>query len=158
MRHVFTVLVQNEFGVLSRVSGLFSARGYNIESLNVAPTLDPEVSRMTIVSSGDDKIIEQILKQTNKLVTTLKVVETRELPHVQREMVLVKVKAVDAQRAEVLRIVDIFRGHVVDVTSTAYTLEITGDPEKIDTVIELLRPLGIKELVRTGVAAIARGN
>ncbi|MEW6777813.1 MAG: acetolactate synthase small subunit [Bdellovibrionota bacterium] len=158
MRHTLSVLVQNEFGVLSRVAGLFSARGYNIESLNVAPTLDPAVSRMTIVTKGDDKIIEQILKQTNKLVSTLKVVDVTDVAHVEREMALVKVKAVEETRAEVLRICDIFRGKVVDVTPTSYTIEVTGSGDKVDAVVELLRPLGIKELVRTGVTAMARGN
>lgn len=157
MKHTLILLVRNEFGVLSRVANLFSARGYNIESLNVAPTLDPSVSRMTIVTSGDDKIIEQINKQTNKLISTIKVSDVTEAPHVEREMVLVKVKAAEDKRAEALRIADIFRGKVIDVSPASYTIEFTGSQDKVDAAIELLRPLGIKELVRTGVTAISRG-
>lgn len=158
MRHTLSLLVRNEFGVLVRVAGLFSARGFNIESLNVAPTLDPMVSRMTIVTSGDEKIIEQILKQTNKLITTIKVVDMNEREHVEREMLLIKVKATEAHRGEVLRIAEIFRGKVIDVTPTTYTVEITGSKDKVDAAIELLKPFGIKEVVRTGVTAIARGT
>ena len=157
MKHTLTLLVNNEFGVLARVANLFSARGYNIESLNVAPTLEPAVSRMTIVTSGDEKIIEQITKQLNKLISTVKVSDVTESPHVEREMVLIKVKAVEERRAEVLRIADIFRGKIIDVSPTTYTIEFTGSQDKVGAAIELLRPHGIKEVVRTGVTAITRG-
>ena len=156
MKHVISLLVDNEPSVLSRVSGLFSGRGFNIESLNVAETLDPAVSRMTLVTFGNDQIIEQILKQLNKLVNVIKVLDLTGSEYVDREMVLIKVSAKAASRAEVLRIVDIFRGQVVDVSSSSYTLEITGNDRKIQAVIDLLSPIGIMEIVRTGKVAIAR--
>lgn len=157
MKHTISVLVENEFGVLTRIAGLFSGRGFNIESLSVAPTLDPSVSRMTIVTRGDDRILEQINKQLNKLIDTIKVIDFTETEYVEREMALVKVTAEEATRAEVLRIVDIFRAKVVDVTSRSYTIEITGAPVKIDAVIDLLKPMGIKELVRSGPVVLGRG-
>jgi acetolactate synthase-1/3 small subunit len=157
MKHTISVLVENEFGVLSRISGLFSGRGFNIESLSVAPTLDPSVSRMTIVTRGDDRILEQINKQLNKLIDTIKVIDFTGADYVEREMALIKVTAEDDTRAEVLRIVDIFRGNVVDVTSRSYTMEITGAPAKIDAVVDLLRPMGIKEVVRSGPVVLGRG-
>ena len=156
MKHVISVLVDNEPGVLSRISGLFSGRGFNIESRNVAETLDPTVSRMTLVTFGNDQIIEQIMKQLNKLVNIIKVVDLTGSDYVDREMALIKVNAKAASRAEVLRIVDIFRGQVVDVSSTSYTLEITGNDRKIQAVIDLLSPIGIMEIVRTGKVAIPR--
>jgi len=156
-KHTLAVLVQNEFGVLSRVAGLFSARGYNIESLAVAETLDPKVSRMTIVTRGEEKIIEQITKQLNKLISVIKVVDLTELEHVEREMALIKVHAEGDGRAEVLRISDIFRGKVVDVSPSSYTFEFTGVEEKINAVVNLLKPFGIREIVRTGKVAVARG-
>jgi len=152
------VLVENEFGVLSRVAGLFSGRGFNIESLCVAETLDPSISTMTIVTSGNDAIIEQILKQLNKLINVIKVIDFRDVDFVAREMVLVKVNADEKARAEILRMVEIFRGKVVDVSPKAYTIMITGDEEKISGFLTLLKPLGIKELVRTGPIAMARGD
>ena len=158
MRHVITLLVENEFGVLARVAGLFSGRGFNIESLCVAETLDPTVSTMTIVTRGDDQIIEQVLKQLNKLISVIKVVDLIEKDYVEREMVLLKVAATADTRAEILRIVDIFRGKVVDVGSKTYTLEVTGDEKKISAILGLLKPLGIKELVRTGHVAMVRGS
>ncbi|MDY6850423.1 MAG: acetolactate synthase small subunit [Geoalkalibacter sp.] len=157
MKHTISVLVENEFGVLSRVAGLFSGRGFNIESLSVAPTLDPSISRMTIVTSGDDQILEQITKQLNKLIDTIKVIDFTGHDFVEREMALVKVCAEEESRAEVLRIVDIFRAKVVDVTPKSYTVEVTGAPGKINAIIELLRPLGIKEIVRSGPVVIGRG-
>ncbi len=156
MKHVISLLVDNEPSVLSRVAGLFSGRGFNIESLNVAETLDPTVSRMTLVTFGNDQIIEQIIKQLNKLVNAIKVVDLTGSDYVDREMALIKVNAKAASRAEVLRIVDIFRGQVVDVSPTSYTLEITGNDRKIQAVIDLLSPIGIIEIVRTGKVAIAR--
>ncbi|AAR35286.1 acetolactate synthase small subunit [Geobacter sulfurreducens] len=157
MRHTITVLVENEFGVLSRVAGLFSGRGFNIDSLSVAPTNDESISRMTIVTRGDDQILEQITKQLNKLIDVIKVIDFTDGEVIEREMALIKVTAEDDARAEVLRIVDIFRSKIIDVTPRSFTIEATGTPAKIDAILELLRPLGLKELVRTGPAAIGRG-
>lgn len=156
-KHTIAVMVENKFGVLSRVAGLFSARGYNIESLSVGETLDPSVSRMTLVVKGDAFVVEQVIKQLHKLIDVIKVTDLSEENHVEREMVLVKVNAEPAARAEILRIGDIFRAKVVDVTPNTYTLEVTGEESKIEAIIELLRPFGIQELVRTGKVAIARG-
>ncbi|MBM4122060.1 MAG: acetolactate synthase small subunit [Nitrospira sp.] len=156
MEHIISVIVENKFGVLSRVAGLFSGRGFNIESLSVAPTLDPSMSMMTIVTKGDDRIIEQIVKQLNKLIDVIKVVDLNESEFVARETVLIKVHTKPEDRAEALRITDIFRANVIDSTPTTYTLEATGDVHKIEAIINLLQPLGIKELARTGRVAIAR--
>lgn len=156
MRHVLSVTVENEPGVLSRVAGLFSGRGFNIESLNVAPTLEPGVSRMTITTIGDEQIIEQIVKQLRKLVTVIKVRDLTDVKAVEREMILVKVNAEDTKRAEILRIVDIFRCKVVDVSIDELTIECTGDQGKIQAIINLLSRFGIKEVARTGTAAIRR--
>ena len=158
MRHVITLLVENEFGVLARIAGLFSGRGFNIESLSVAETLEPAVSTMTIVTRGDDQIIEQVIKQLNKLIPVIKVVDLIEKDFVEREMILVKVSATAETREEILRIVDIFRGKVIDVGAKTYTLEVTGDEKKMDAILALLKPLGIKELVRTGHVAMVRGS
>jgi acetolactate synthase-1/3 small subunit len=157
MKHTISVLVENEFGVLARVAGLFSGRGFNIESLSVAPTLDSSISRMTIVTRGDDQILEQITKQLNKLINTIKVIDFTGQDYVEREMALIKVTAEEETRAEVLRIADIFRGKVIDVTARSYTIEVTGAPAKIDAIVELLRPMGIKELVRSGPVVLGRG-
>lgn len=156
MRHTISVLVENKFGVLSRISGLFSGRGYNIESLSVGETIDPKVSVMTIVTTGDDWIVEQITKQLNKLIDVIKVVDMTELDHVEREMVLIKIAPRQEDKAEVLRLAEIFRGRIVDSSPKTYTIEITGDEKKIAAIVELLRPMGIKEFVRTGKIAIAR--
>ena len=155
-KHTIAVLVENKFGVLSRVAGLFSARGYNIESLSVGETLDASVSRMTLVVRGDAFIIEQVIKQLHKLIDVIKVTDLSEEDHVEREMLLLKVNAEPTARAEILRIADIFRSKIVDVTPTTYTLEVTGEEGKIDAIVDLLRPFGIQELVRTGKVAIAR--
>jgi acetolactate synthase-1/3 small subunit len=157
-RHTFAVLVENRFGVLGRITGLFSARGFNIESLSVAETEDPTVSRITLVTAGDAKILEQVHKQLNKLIDVIKVTDLSEEPHVDRELVLIKVQAEGEMRAEVKRIVDIFRGKIVDITPKMYVVEVTGDEGKIRAVINLLKPLGIREMVRTGKIAIARGQ
>src|SRR3990172_2483650 len=157
MRHVITLQVENEFGVLARIAGLFSGRGFNIESLSVAETLDPPVSTMTIVTRGDDTIIEQVLKQANKLVSVIRVVDVMDKEFGEREMILIKVSATPHTREEVLRVVDIFRGKVVDVGTKTYTIEVTGDEKKIDAILNLLKPLGIKEMVRTGRVAMVRG-
>ena len=156
MEHIISLQVENKSGVLSRVAGLFSGRGYNIESLSVGPTLDPSISLMTIVTRGDDRILEQITKQLNKIIDIIKVVELTESEYVARETVLIKVSAKGEDRAEALRITDIFRAKVVDSTPNTFTIEITGDSSKTNAIINLLRPLGIKELVRTGRIAIAR--
>ena len=158
MRHVITLQVENEFGVLARIDGLFSGRGFNIESLSVAETLDPTVSTMTIGTRGDDTIIEQDLKQLNKLVSVIKVVDLIDKDFVEREMILIKVSATPHTREEVLRVVDIFRGKVVDVGTKTYTIEVTGDEKKIDAILNLMKPLGIKEMVRTGRVAMVRGS
>ena len=156
-KHTIAVLVDNKFGVLSRVAGLFSARGYNIESLSVGETLDPTVSRMTLVVQGDDFVIEQVMKQLHKLIDVIKVNDLTDDSHVERELVLVRVNAEPQHRAEILRVGDIFRARVVDVTPTSFVLEATGDEGKIEALLELLRPMGIQEVVRTGKVAIARG-
>ncbi|HWP59365.1 MAG TPA: acetolactate synthase small subunit [Candidatus Acidoferrales bacterium] len=156
MEHIISVLVENKFGVLARVAGLFSARGYNIESLSVAPTLDPTTSMITIVTQGDDRIIEQIMKQLNKVIEVLKVVDLTEVDYVERETALIKVNARPEHRDEAIRICDIFRAKIVDSTPHTYTIEITGDADKLEAIINLLKPLGIKELVRTGRVAMAR--
>jgi acetolactate synthase-1/3 small subunit len=156
MEHIISLMVENKFGVLSRVAGLFSGRGFNIDSLSVAPTADPSMSMMTIVTHGDDRIIEQITKQLNKVIDVIKVVDLTEHRYVAREMALIKVHTRPEDRAEALRITDIFRAQVVDSSPTSYTIEITGDTEKVEAIINLLRPLGIKELVRTGRIAMAR--
>ena len=156
-KHTIAVLVENKFGVLSRVAGLFSARGYNIESLSVGETPDPTVSRMTLVVRGDAFVIEQVIKQLHKLIDVIKVTDLSEEDHVEREMLLIRINAEPSARSEILRLGDIFRAKVVDVTPTTYTLEITGEEGKLDAIVELLRPFGIQELVRTGKVAIARG-
>lgn len=156
MRHTISVLVENKFGVLSRVSGLFSGRGFNIESLSVGETIDPQVSLMTIVTSGDDQIIEQITKQLNKLIDVIKVVDFMEIEHVEREMVLIKVAPKKEDRVEVLKLAEIFRGRIVDSGPTTYTIEVTGDEGKINAFIDIIKPFGIKEFVRTGKVAITR--
>jgi len=157
MQHTISVLVENEFGVLSRVAGLFSGRGFNIDSVTVAPTNEEGMSRMTIVTRGDEQILEQINKQLNKLIDVIKVIDFTDGSGVERELALIKVTAEDQSRAEVLRIVDIFRAKIIDVTPKSYTIEATGNPLKIDAILDLLRPLGLKELVRTGAVAIGRG-
>ncbi|HIJ85310.1 MAG: acetolactate synthase, small subunit [Magnetococcales bacterium] len=158
MRHIISVLVENEAGVLSRVAGLFAARGFNIESLTVAPVGDEKTSRITLVSDGDDEIIEQILKQLNKLIPVIHVIDLTEGPHVERELMLIKVAAEKEVRAEVLRIADIFRSRVLDATTNSFMIEVTGDSNKLDACLELLKPLGIIEVVRTGQVALSRGN
>lgn len=157
MRHTISVLVENEFGVLARVAGLFSGRGFNIESLTVAETLDPTVSRITLVTRGDDQVLEQIEKQLNKLVPVIKVIDFGDSPHVEREMALVKVTADEKTRAEVMTLIDIFRGKVIDVGPRSYIVELTGDEGKIQAVLDLLKPLGLIEIVRTGKVAMHRG-
>ena len=158
MRHIISILMENESGALSRVAGLFSARGYNIESLTVAPTEDTTLSRMTLVTSGSDEIIEQITKQLNKLVDVVKLVDLTEGPHIERELMMIKVKTSGAgNREEVKRLVEIFRGNIIDVTPTTYTIEMTGDANKLDAFIVALDKAPILETVRSGLSGISRG-
>jgi len=156
MRHILSVIVENEPGVLSRVAGLFSGRGFNIESLNVAPTLEEGVSQMTIATHGDEQIIEQIIKQLRKIVTVIKVVDFNTIDAVERSMMLIKIHAEDEKRAEVLRIADIFRCRVVDVSLQDITLEATGNQQKLQTIVQLLTKFGIKEMAHTGTTALRR--
>jgi acetolactate synthase-1/3 small subunit len=156
MRHTISVLVENKFGVLTRVAGLFSGRGYNIDTLNVAPTHDPNTSRMTIVTRGDDATLEQIVKQLNKLVDVLEVQDFRADEYIDRELVLVKVTVDSASRAEVMQITDIFRAKIVDVQPKSLTIEITGDESKVEKFLELMKTFGIVELTRTGKVALPR--
>ena len=158
MRHILSLLMENEAGALSRVAGLFSARAFNIESLTVAPTEDPKISRMTLVTSGSDAIVEQIMKQVNKLVDVVKVVDLVESRHIERELMLIKVTAKKDAREEVKRLVEIFRGRIIDVTDSSYTIEMTGTGEKLDAFIEALDEKLILEVVRSGVSGIARGD
>ena len=155
-KHILSLMVENQPGVLSRIVGLFSGRGFNIESLCVAETAEADVSRITLVTLGDLAVIEQIKKQLNKLVNVIKVVDFTDTPYVQRDLALIKVRAKPENRAEILRIADIFRGHVVDVGTEFYTLEVTGDLEKINAILGLLKPMGIKEIARTGTIALPR--
>ena len=158
MRHIISILLENEPGALSRVVGLFSARGYNIESLTVAPTEDPSLSRMTIVSVGSEDIIEQITKHLNRLVEVVKVIDLTDGSHIERELMLIKVRAVGKEREEMKRITDIFRGRIIDVTDKAYTIELTGDSSKLDAFIEAIDRTAILETVRTGGSGIGRGE
>lgn len=157
-KRTLSLLVDNEPGVLSRISGLFSGRGFNIESLCVAETNEPNISRITIVTQGDLPVLEQIKKQLNKLINVIKVFDFTDTPFVQREMILIKVRAKPEHRAEILRLTDIFRSRVVDISNDYYTLEVTGDEDKVEAFLKLLKPMGIKEIARTGVIALAREN
>lgn len=158
MNHIISVLVKDEAGILSRVSGLFSGRGYSIESITAAPTQEREYSRITIVTSGDEKVIEQITKQLNRLIPVLKVVDLITVESIEREVILCKVCAKDEDRSEILRIAEIFSAKIIDVSPRSYTLQALGDERQIRSLIELLRPIGIKELVRSGKVAISREN
>ncbi|PID44271.1 MAG: acetolactate synthase small subunit [Proteobacteria bacterium] len=158
MRRIISVLLENEPGALSRVVGLFSQRNYNIETLAVAPTEDPTLSRMTITTRGSDKVIEQITKQLNKLVEVVKLVDLTDGLYIERELILIKVKASGAHRSEVKRTTDIFRGYIVDVTSTTYTVQLVGDSEKLDAFIQAIGSSNVLEVVRSGVSGIARGE
>ena len=158
MRHIISLLMENESGALSRVSGLFSARGYNIESLTVAPTEDASLSRMTIVTSGSDEVIEQIIKQLNKLIDVVRVLDLNDGKYIERELMLVKVKAGDKHRDEMKRISDIFRGRIIDVSYNTFTIELTGSSSKLDAYLESLDGDAIIETVRTGASGIGRGD
>lgn len=158
MRHVISLVLENEAGALSRVCGLFSARGYNIESLTVAPTEDASLSRMTIVTSGSDDIVEQITKQLNKLVEVVKVVDLSESAHIERELMLVKVRATGKERDEMKRMTDIFRGRIIDVTDTTYVIELTGTQAKLDSFVGAIDAGLILETVRSGICGVGRGD
>ena len=158
MKHIIAVLLENESGALSRVAGLFSARGYNIESLTVAPTEDPTLSRMTVVTTGSDEVIEQITKQLNKLIDVVKVIDLSEGDHIERELMLVKVRAVGKDREEMKRMADIFRGRIIDVTDKDYTIELTATGSKLDAFLKAIDRGAILETVRTGASGIGRGE
>jgi acetolactate synthase-1/3 small subunit len=158
MRHIISILLENEAGALSRVSGLFSARGYNIETLTVAPTEDSSLSRLTIVTRGSDEVIEQITKQLNKLIDVVKVVDLSEAAHIERELMLIKVRASGKDREEIKRMADIFRGRIIDVTESNYVIELTGSGSKLDAFIQAVDADLILETVRTGVSGIGRGD
>lgn len=158
MRHIISVLIENEPGALSRVVGLFSARGYNIDALTVAPTEDASLSRMTIVTRGSDAILEQITKHLNRLVEVVKVVDLNEGAHIERELMLVKIRALGRERSEVKRTTDIFRGRIVDVTEKTYTIELTGQSDKLDAFLSTFDKTAILETVRTGASGIGRGE
>ncbi|REC94533.1 acetolactate synthase small subunit [Kushneria indalinina] len=158
MRHIISMLLENEPGALSRVVGLFSQRNFNIETLNVAPTDDPTLSRLTVTTHGDERIIEQITKHLNRLIDVVKLVDLTEGAHIERELMLVKVKAQGSARDEVKRTADIFRAQIVDVTPSVYTVQITGDATKMDAFLQAVTPLGVLEVARTGVSGIARGD
>jgi len=158
MKHVISVLMENESGALSRVVGLFSARGYNIDTLTVAPTEDSTLSRLTLITAGSDEVIEQITKHLNRLIEVVKVVNLSEGPHIERELMLIKVRAVGKEREEMKRMVDIFRGRIIDVTDKSYTIELTGDQDKVQAFIDALDRSAILETVRTGVSGIGRGE
>ena len=158
MRHILSILMENEAGALSRVAGLFSARGYNIESLTVAPTEDPSLSRMTLVTRGTDEVVEQITKQLNKLVDVVRLMDMADGAHIEREMMLIKVRASNGGREEVKRLADIFRGKIIDVTDTVYTVELTGTGDKLDAFVKAVNHADIVEVVRSGVTGIARGE
>jgi acetolactate synthase I/III small subunit len=158
MRHIISLLMENEAGALSRVAGLFSSRGYNIESLTVAATEDSTLSRMTLVTTGSDDVIEQITKQLNKLIEIVKVVDLSEGDHIERELMLIKVRAIGKDREEIKRLADIFRGRIIDVTDKSYTIELTGTGSKLDAFIEAIERGAILETVRTGASGIGRGE
>ena len=159
MKRIISILLENEFGALSRVVGLFSQRGYNIDTLTVAPTDDETLSRLTLTTQGDDQMAEQIVKQLHKLIDTLKVVDLTQGPHIERELLLVKIKATDSDvRTELKSCVEIFRGHIIDMTPSTYTVQLAGDSDKLDAFIEAVTHMGIMEVVRSGVSGISRGD
>ena len=157
-RHLISILMENEAGALSRVANLFSARGYNIESLTVAPTDDPTLSRLTLVTRGNEQIIEQIVKQLNKLIDVVKLVDLSETDAIERELMLIKTKAIGEQRAEMKRLAEIFDGHILDVTESTYTIELTGRSEKLDNFLHAVEKDAVLEVVRSGTTGIARGQ
>ncbi|MBS0586661.1 MAG: acetolactate synthase small subunit [Proteobacteria bacterium] len=158
MRHIISLLMENEAGALSRVAGLFSARGYNIESLSVAPTEDPTLSRMTLVTIGSDEVVEQVTKQLNKLIEVVKIIDLNDGNHIERELMLVKVRAAGPDREEIKRLTEIFRGSIIDVTDKSYTIELTGTSSKLDAFLQAIERSAVLETVRTGASGIGRGE
>ncbi|MCG8376671.1 MAG: acetolactate synthase small subunit [Chlorobiales bacterium] len=158
MKHIISVLVENKFGTLNRVAAMFSARGFNLESISIGETEDNEISRMTIVTRGDDSIISQILKQLNRLVDTLKVVDVTHKPHVSRELLLMTLKLGKQTQQEIFELIDVFKAKVVDIKQKSITIEVVGSPDKINTTIDMFRPLGIREIARSGTVAMTRGE
>lgn len=158
MRHIISILIENESGALSRVAGLFSARGYNIESLTVAPTQEPSMSRMTLVTRGNEDVIEQITKQLNKLIDVIKLIDLADSPHIERELMMVKIKTTTETRDEIRRVADIFRGRIIDVTPTSYVVEMTGTSDKLDAFLATVDATAIIEVVRSGPTGISRGE
>ncbi len=158
MKHIISVLVENKFGTLNRVAAMFSARGFNLESISIGETEDNEISRMTIVTRGDDRIISQILKQLNRLVDTLKVVDVTHKPHVSRELLLMTLKLGKQSQQEIFELIGVFKAKVVDIKQKSITIEVVGSPDKINTTIDMFRPLGIKEIARSGTVAMTRGE
>lgn len=158
MRHIISILIENESGALSRVAGLFSARGYNIESLNVAMTEDPSLSRMTLVTRGSEHVVEQIIKQLNKLIDVVKLIDLAESTHIERELMMVKIKTTEQARNEIRSLAEIFRGKILDVTATSYVIEVTGPSEKLDAFVAAIDPETIIEVVRSGPTGISRGE
>ncbi|HHE07419.1 MAG TPA: acetolactate synthase small subunit [Chlorobaculum parvum] len=158
MKHIISVLVENKFGTLNRVAAMFSARGFNLESISIGETDDTEISRMTIVTRGDDRIVSQVLKQLNRLVDTIKVIDLTHQPHVERELLLMSLKLNTTSRTEIFELINVFKGKVVDIKQKSITIEIVGSPDKINTAIDLFRPFGIRELARSGAVAIHRGE
>lgn len=158
MSHIISILIENESGALARVAGLFSARGYNIESLTVAPTQDPTLSRMTLVTTGNPEIIEQITKQLNKLIDVVKLIDISESTHIERELMMVKARAINGGREEIMRLTEIFRGNILDVTPTTFIIEITGEKSKLDAFLNTVGEDNIIEVVRSGTTGILRGD
>jgi len=158
MKHIISVLVENKFGSLNQVAAMFSARGFNLESISIGETEDREISRMTIVTRGDDQIISQVLKQLNRLVDTIKVIDLTRQPHVERELLLMTLKLTKTQQHEIFELINVFKGKVVDIKQKSITIEVIGSPDKINTTIDIFRSYGIKELARSGAVAIHRGE
>ena len=158
MKHIISVLVENKFGTLNRVAAMFSARGFNLESISIGETEDNEISRMTIVTRGDDSIISQILKQLNRLVDTLKVVDVTHKPHVSRELLLMTLKLGKQSQQKIFELINVFKAKVVDIKQKSITIEVVGSPDKINTTIDMFRPLGIREIARSGTVAMTRGE
>jgi acetolactate synthase-1/3 small subunit len=158
MRHIISILIENESGALSRVAGLFSARGYNIESLTVAPTEDPSLSRMTLVTRGSEEVVDQIIKQLNKLIDVVKLIDLADSPHIERELLMVKIKTSEKTRNDIRSVVDIFRGRILDVTPSSYVIEVTGASGKLEAFVAALDPNSIIEVVRSGATGISRGE
>jgi acetolactate synthase-1/3 small subunit len=158
MKHLISVLVENKFGTLNRVAAMFSARGFNLSSISIGETEDPEISRMTIVTKGDDQVISQVLKQLNRLIDTIKVIDLTKQPHVERELLLMTLKLTKTTQHEIFELINVFKGKVVDIKQKSITIEVIGSPDKINTTIDIFRPFGIRELARSGAVAIHRGD